>query len=65
MCFLDRITGSTGFFLTTKYAAAEQRNRFVLERADRHWLPHITPGGRIDRLVNEPISFQSSYFLTT
>jgi hypothetical protein len=34
-------------------AAAEQRNRFVLEHADRHWLPHITPGGMLDSLVKE------------
>ena len=34
-------------------AAAEQRNQFVLENADRLWLPHINPGGMIDRLVKE------------
>ena len=34
-------------------AAAEQRNRFVLERADRLWLPHVSPGGMLDRLVKE------------
>jgi len=34
-------------------AAAEQRNRFVLEQADEHWLPHVTPGGMLDRLVRE------------
>ncbi len=34
-------------------AAAEQRNRFVLEKADRHWLPHINPGGMLERLVKE------------
>lgn len=34
-------------------AAAEQRNRFVLEQADRLWLPHVTPGGMLDRLVRE------------
>lgn len=34
-------------------AAAEQRNRFVLENADKLWLPHINPGGMIDRLVKE------------
>jgi len=32
-------------------AAAEQRNRFVLERADQLWLPHIAPGRMLDRLV--------------
>lgn len=34
-------------------AAAEQRNRFVLEHADRLWLPHIAPGGMLDRLLKE------------
>ena len=34
-------------------AAAEQRNRFVLEHADRLWLPHVAPGGMLDRLVRE------------
>jgi REP element-mobilizing transposase RayT len=32
-------------------AAAEARNRFVLQHADQLWLPHITPGGMLDRLV--------------
>ncbi|MCU0858664.1 MAG: hypothetical protein MUC65_09715 [Pontiellaceae bacterium] len=34
-------------------AAAEQRNRFVLESADELWLPHVTPGGMLDRLIRE------------
>ncbi|MDF7800997.1 transposase [Pontiellaceae bacterium B1224] len=34
-------------------AAAEARNRFVLERADRLWLPHVQPGGMLDRLLRE------------
>jgi len=34
-------------------AAAEQRNRFVLEHADKLWLPHVTPGGMLDRLVKD------------
>jgi len=34
-------------------ASAEARNRFVLEQADRLWLPHVTPGGMLDRLVKE------------
>lgn len=34
-------------------ASAEARNRFVLEQADKLWLPHVTPGGLIDRLVRE------------
>lgn len=32
-------------------AAAEQRNRFVLEQAETLWLPHIARGGMLDRLV--------------
>jgi REP element-mobilizing transposase RayT len=34
-------------------AAAEQRNRFVLECADELWLPHVTRGGMLDRLIRE------------
>jgi hypothetical protein len=34
-------------------ASAEARNRFVLENANRLWLPHVTPGGMLDRLVRE------------
>ncbi len=34
-------------------AAAEQRNRFVLEQAEKRWLPHVTRGGMIDRLLRE------------
>jgi hypothetical protein len=34
-------------------AAAEQRNRFVLQNADKLWIPHITPGGMLDRLLKE------------
>lgn len=33
--------------------AAEQRNRFVLERADGLWLPHVMPGGMLDRMIRE------------
>ena len=32
-------------------AAAEQRNRFVLDCAEKRWLPHVTPGGMLDSLV--------------
>lgn len=32
-------------------AAAEQRNRFVLEQAENRWLPHVEPRGMLDRLV--------------
>ena len=34
-------------------AAAEQRNRFVLQHADRLFVPHVTPGGMLDRLLRE------------
>ncbi len=34
-------------------AAAEQRNRFVLEQADQLWLPHVSPNGMLARLVHE------------
>ena len=34
-------------------AAAEQRNRFVLEQADKLWLQHSSPGGMLDRLIQE------------
>jgi putative transposase len=34
-------------------AAAEQRNRFVLEQADQHWLPHVARGGMLDRILKE------------
>ena len=34
-------------------AAAEARNRFVLERADQRWIPYVKPGGMLDRLLRE------------
>lgn len=34
-------------------AAAEQRNRFVIQNADHLWTPHITPGGMLDRLLKK------------
>jgi len=36
-------------------AAAEQRNRFVIEKADDLWTPHVTPGGMLDRLLKEGV----------
>jgi len=38
---------------TGDLAAAEDRNRFVMEQADKIWLPHVTPGGMLDRLLAE------------
>lgn len=34
-------------------AATEQRNRFVIQNANRLWIPHVTPGGMLDRLLKE------------
>ncbi|QHI69473.1 transposase [Tichowtungia aerotolerans] len=34
-------------------AAAEARNRFVIQNADRLYTPLITPGGMLDRLLRE------------
>jgi hypothetical protein len=34
-------------------AAAEQRNRFVIQNATNLHIPHITPGGMLDRLIRE------------
>jgi len=33
--------------------AAEQRNRFVIQNADKLWIPHVTKGGMLDRLLKE------------
>ena len=33
-------------------AAAEARNRFVIEKADSLFTPHVTPDGMLDRLLN-------------
>ncbi len=34
-------------------AAAEARNRFVIQHADKLFIPHKTPGGMLDRLLRE------------
>lgn len=34
-------------------AASTERNRFVLNASNQHWLPHVTPGGMLSRLVRE------------
>ena len=34
-------------------AAAEARNRFVIEHADALFTPHVTKDGMLDRLLNE------------
>ena len=38
-------------------AAAEERNRFVIQASDRLWIPHVTPGGMLDRLMKEMNAF--------
>ena len=35
------------------FAAAEQRNRFVIQNADRLWIPYVTPSGMLARLLKE------------
>ncbi len=37
--------------LAGNLASAEERNRFVLKHADNIWLPYVTPGGMLERLV--------------
>jgi putative transposase len=32
-------------------AASEQRNRFVIENADELWVPYVSPGGMLSRLL--------------
>ena len=34
-------------------SASEARNRFVLQVSDQHWVPYATPGGMLDRLIQE------------
>ncbi len=34
-------------------AAAKERNEFIIQRSDHLWLPHITPGGMLDRQTRE------------
>ena len=42
-------------------AAAEARNRFVIEHADALFTPHVTPGGMLDRLLNEHAKATTSF----
>jgi REP element-mobilizing transposase RayT len=41
-------------------AAAEARNRFVIERADSLFTPHVAPGGMLDRLLKERLKANAS-----
>ncbi len=34
-------------------AAAEERNRFVIEHAEERFVPHVSPGGMLERLLKE------------
>ena len=34
-------------------AASEERNRFVLQQCEERWIPHVTPGGMLERLVGD------------
>jgi hypothetical protein len=34
-------------------AAAEQRNSFVIQNGSRLWIPHVSKGGMLDRLLRE------------
>jgi hypothetical protein len=38
-------------------AAAEDRNRFIIQNADKLWIPHISKGGMLDRLLKETNAF--------
>jgi REP element-mobilizing transposase RayT len=52
MLILEMCTGDTHVAPGT-LAAAEQRNRFVIQNADKLWIPHVTKGGMLDRLLKE------------
>ena len=32
-------------------AAAEERNRFVIENSDELWVPYVSTGGMLSRLI--------------
>ena len=49
MLILEVCKGDT--CVAASLAAAEQRNRFVIENADKLWTPHVSKGGMLDRLV--------------
>lgn len=39
--------------ITCNLAAAEARNRFVIEKADSLFTPHVARGGMLERLLKE------------
>ena len=51
MLILEVCKGDT--HVAASLAAAEQRNRFVIENADKRWIPHVSKGGMLDRLLGE------------
>jgi REP element-mobilizing transposase RayT len=52
MLILEMCMGDTHVAPAT-LAAAEQRNRFVIQNADKLWTPHVSKGGMLDRLLKE------------
>jgi hypothetical protein len=56
MLVLEMCMGDTHVVPGT-LAAAEERNRFVIQNADRLWMSHVTPGGMLDRLLKETNAF--------
>ena len=50
MLILEMCMGDTQVAPAT-LAAAEQRNRFVIQNADKLWTPHVSKGGMLDRLL--------------
>lgn len=52
MLILEMCKGDTHVAPAT-LAAAEDRNRFVIQNADRLWTPHISKDGMLDRLLKE------------
>jgi REP element-mobilizing transposase RayT len=52
MLILEMCMGDTHVAPAT-LASAEQRNRFVIQNADKLWIPHISKGGMLDRLLQE------------
>ena len=56
MLILEMRMGDTHVAPAT-LAAAEQRNRFVIQSADKLWIPYVSKGGMLDRLLKETNAF--------
>ena len=52
MLILEMCMGDTHVAPAT-LAAAEERNRFVIQNADKLWIPYVSKGGMLDRLLKE------------